>query len=420
LNYICYCALAFADDTVFVCEDKEQLLKVIEKLEKWCKENKIEINKKKSGIFIINDDGKDPNQINDFPVVLEYKYLGVLLDTKISPARHIFSIRKKIDTYFQRNGWLHKKYFTPFSLIRIIDYFVKSRISYGLCCFLDNPSAMKRLEDTLVRHLKSIFDLPKNTSHRRILATLGESEIKMRLAIRLLKNWHKYRENFGQYPILYENTLLKYFDNKDLYPLKYSDVDIKCLKDNLINNNIRKSASDFLPCRIRDNHREFLKKHIFNWPDLRNWHLLRYFTHTTKGTCERLFPLCRCGAENHPKHGANECNIILTNREKVFNKFRDLFIEAGLEQQDTLYNYLCVSFFTIENVSQPVLLRKIIEQLKTTIVKLIINDKSVERRNIRSSENDNTDEIIDETKENDANNSSTLNKTIIESDEDSD
>jgi len=196
MNNICYCALAFADDTVFVCEDKEQLLTVIKELENWCKANKIEINKKKSGIFITNDDGKDPDFIEDYPVVLEYKYLGVLLDTKISPTKHIFSIRNKIDTYFQRNGWLHKKYFTPFSLIRIIDYFIKSRISYGLCCFLDNPSAMKKLEDTLVRHLKSIFDLPKSTSHRRILATLGESEIKMRLAVRLLKNWHKYRKNF--------------------------------------------------------------------------------------------------------------------------------------------------------------------------------------------------------------------------------
>jgi hypothetical protein len=63
-------------------------------------------------------------------IVLEYKYLGVLLDTKISPANHIFSIRNIINTYFERNGRIHKKYFTPFSLIRIIDYFVKSRTSY--------------------------------------------------------------------------------------------------------------------------------------------------------------------------------------------------------------------------------------------------------------------------------------------------
>jgi hypothetical protein len=413
MNSICFCSLAFADDTVFICENKEQLLIVIEELENWCKTNKIEINKKKSGILIINDDGKDPNTINNYPVVLEYKYLGVLLDTKISPANHIFSIRNKINTYFERNGWLHKKYFTPFSLIRIIDYFVKSRISYGLCCFLDNPSAMKRLEDTLVRHLKSIFDLPKNTSHRRILATLGESEIKMRLAIRLLKNWHKYKENFGEYPMFYENTLLKYFNNNELYSSNYSNIDFKMLRDNLINNNIRIFSSEFLPCRIRDNHREFLKKYIFSWPDLRNWHLLRYFTHTTKGTCERLFPICKCGAQNNPKHGANECNKILNNREDIIKKFNNLFREAGLNQQDNLYDYLHVSFFTIENNSQNKTLKKIIELMKTTISQLIINDKSIERRKVRPSNNDQNEDNIECE-------SAPLDKTIIESDIDSD
>jgi hypothetical protein len=37
---------------------------------------------------------------------------------------------------------------------------------------------MKRLEDTLVKHIKYIIDFLKNNSHRMKLATLGESEIE--------------------------------------------------------------------------------------------------------------------------------------------------------------------------------------------------------------------------------------------------
>ena len=72
MNNICYCAAAFADDTVFVCETMEQLLLVISELWKWCIENKIEIKRKKSGVFIINDYDKDGNLIKGFPTVTQY------------------------------------------------------------------------------------------------------------------------------------------------------------------------------------------------------------------------------------------------------------------------------------------------------------------------------------------------------------
>ena len=43
---------------------------------------------------------------------------------------------------------------------------------------------------------------------------------------------------------------------------------------------------------IRDNHREVLKKYVFAYPNKRDFFLIRYFTNTTKGTNERLFPVC--------------------------------------------------------------------------------------------------------------------------------
>ena len=301
------------------------------------------------------------------------------MNTKIAPGYHIDAIKNKLNTYLDRNGMIHRKYFTPYSLIIIIEYFVKSRISYGLCCFLDNPSSMKRLEDVLARHLKSIFGLPSNTSHRRMLA-----EIKMRLAVRLLKNWHKYKENFGEFPTLYEPVLLRYFDRTDLYPERAGEVDFRALRDKLISENIRESAKEFLPVEIRDKHRDFLKKHVFSWYDLRNWHVIRYFTHTTKGTNARLFPICGCGAANTPDHGANHCTEILKNRDKIVRDFDALFVKAGLPKRKKLFEYMHAVYFSIDKVPDKGCVRKLIELMKSTIVQLVLNDNSKDGRLLRA------------------------------------
>lgn len=217
-----------------------------------------------------------------------------------------------------------------------------------------------------------------------MLAALGEPEIKVRLAVRLLKNWYKYKENFGVFPTLYEGTLLKYFEPKYLSFDKVEEVDFVFLKNKLIDENIKESAKEFLPVEIRSGHREFLKKHLFSWCDLRNWHAIRYFTHTTKGTNERLFPVCGCGADNTPDHGANHCSQILKDRNKIVSKFDNLFRKAGLPTRSSLYDYLHSVYFSIKEVKDKKCMTNLIELMKGTIVRLIINDKSSNGRFLKA------------------------------------
>jgi hypothetical protein len=211
LEKICHTCLAFADDTGYICRCLEELHKVIDCLEKWSAENKININKKKSGILIINDDAKDCSDIRGFPVVTEYNYLGVLIDSHMKPGRHVGKIREKLKVYLRKNRMLQQKYFTPFSLLRISEYFVKSRLSYGTSCFLDMKLQIDKLNSVLLDHLKSVFGLPSGTSHGRLQLVLGEPDIHIRLAIRLLKNCHKYWEHFKEFPERLRPTHEKYF-----------------------------------------------------------------------------------------------------------------------------------------------------------------------------------------------------------------
>ena len=268
---VCHTSLAFADDTEFICNDMKELIQTIRTIDKWSIDNKIKINRKKSGIIIVNGDKNDPDTIEGHKVVGEYKYLGILVDTKSSPKTHICSINRKLKVYLQRNRILQKKFFTSYSLITACDYFIKSRLGYGISCFLDNESAMRSIEKSLLKHLKSIFDLSENPSHRRFQVLLGEPDLRIKLSIRLLKNWHKNKKYFEEEPEIVKKALKKYF-SEDILNSQMHEYDQ--LKSTLINKNLSdKGEEKYLGEPLRDNHKQFLKKYVFSYPYKRDYFL---------------------------------------------------------------------------------------------------------------------------------------------------
>ena len=127
--------------------------------------------------------------------------------------------------------------------------------------FLDNESAMRSIEKSLLKHLKSIFDLPENTSHRRLQVIIGEPDLRIRLSIRLLKNWHKYKEHFEEEPEIVKKALKKYFTDEEL---NSSQAEYDKLKSTLINRNFKEIGNEeYLGVGLRDNHKEFMKKYVF-------------------------------------------------------------------------------------------------------------------------------------------------------------
>ena len=64
------------------------------------------------------------------------------------------------------------------------------------------------------------------------------------------------------------------------------------MKAAMFSNSVGKVAKDYLKISIRHEHSEYLKKYIFNFHDLRNFLIIRYFTNTTRGNFKRLFPGC--------------------------------------------------------------------------------------------------------------------------------
>jgi hypothetical protein len=124
------------------------------------------------------------------------------------------------------------------------------------------------LDKTMLKHLKSILGLPINTSHRRLHVCLGECNIQIHLVLRLLKNYHKYLQHFGEEAYLLKQIQAKYFSDDEINGINF---DYGKLKRRLVDNNISEKAKEFLDCEVRPGHRNFLKKFFFTHRDLRDF-----------------------------------------------------------------------------------------------------------------------------------------------------
>lgn len=79
--------LGYADDLCVICDNLEEVSKVIEVVRNWSKNNNMRLNEKKSGIveFINRKMKRTLTQeiFQEFPVCPSYKYLGLQLTNKL-------------------------------------------------------------------------------------------------------------------------------------------------------------------------------------------------------------------------------------------------------------------------------------------------------------------------------------------------
>ena len=80
-----------------IAKGELQLQRIINITQNWSNRNGIEINKIKSGIIQVRKDRRTPRPIArsymGYPIVDEYKYLGVLIDSSLSLQLEV--VRKK-------------------------------------------------------------------------------------------------------------------------------------------------------------------------------------------------------------------------------------------------------------------------------------------------------------------------------------
>ena len=124
-------------------------------------------------MILKHNDNINENNIEDYPIINEYKYLGIQINDKMNIEKHIGNIDKKLDEYFKRNYIINKKYFSVKSIMLTFRYFHKSRLLYGLPAFIDQKSKINRVDNLIVFNIKRLLKLTNRTNSERLKIVLG-------------------------------------------------------------------------------------------------------------------------------------------------------------------------------------------------------------------------------------------------------
>ena len=124
--------------------------------------NDIEVNNKKSGILILQNQRGNVEQIRGYPVKNRYKFLVVRLENNLSPMIYLTKAKERLDVFNKRNEWLLKEYFSPKSLEELCKYFQCSRLRYEMCTYLEDPRVIEKVEVSRMILLRSIIKVADN------------------------------------------------------------------------------------------------------------------------------------------------------------------------------------------------------------------------------------------------------------------
>jgi hypothetical protein len=309
--------LAYADDLAVICANKEELDRVIDALEEWCKQNEIAVNKGKSGILIIDKDRHNMHKHRDYPIKVTYKYLGIKLDRNLNPRGGLEELNKKLEVYLMRNNWINKNTFSPKSLIALASYYQHSRMIYGMSCFMDKSDIIDLVERGNMKYSKSILGLKNQVNSDRLRVILNRPLERHMLWALMRKTIRKYKDHFGETPWIYNKVDNKY-ENwlRDLSTKEKAGGLYRALAIEKTNYGMfKRLVSDYSitslakddGIRLGNSYRVMHKKKYFKAWDKRDGHLIRYLVNHGFYK-ERYQEFCRyCGQKNGRRHVTNEC-----------------------------------------------------------------------------------------------------------------
>jgi hypothetical protein len=119
IKKVAFEVLAYADDIAIVCSCEKEINLAIDAVERWTKKNKLILNKKKSAIMYLFNSEVRWKKYLGFPVVKQYRYLGILINNWLNPIGGLKETSKKLEVYIRRNRWLLKRYFSIKTLIQL-------------------------------------------------------------------------------------------------------------------------------------------------------------------------------------------------------------------------------------------------------------------------------------------------------------
>ena len=222
-SYLKLWVILYADDTVIMSDNKDDLQHALNMFNNYCLQWKLRVNTSKTKIVIFSKGRKQSNmkftlQEEELEIVDEYKYIGIVLSKSGSNVaakkyiveqanKAIFSLLQKI-----RNLSL------PLDIqIDLFNKTIKPILLYG--CEVWGIGNLDIIERVQLKFYKNILNLKKSTPSFMIYGELGVTPLPIDIKTRILSYWAKLIEgkendilSSNVYFIMYEmhkNRLIK-------------------------------------------------------------------------------------------------------------------------------------------------------------------------------------------------------------------
>lgn len=208
----------FADDTLLYIArddvgDAETLIQQdLQRLSEWLNANKLKLNVGKTKSILINGDRNRRLglQIEGEAIeqVEEFKYLGILLDSKLKFTAHINYISKKIA---KKVGFLRRirRSVSTYTVITIYNTIVKPHFEYcSTVLFMGNEQMFQQLQRQQNKAMRTILKCNRYTPIRTMLQALKWLSVKQRVIMNVLLFIFKIKNNaVPQYLLCYINYI---------------------------------------------------------------------------------------------------------------------------------------------------------------------------------------------------------------------
>ena len=303
-----------------ICDREHRLNEAMDLIETWAGQNDIEVNKKKSGILVIQNDNNKEKEYRGYPVKNWYKYLGIRMNKELNPMVHLEETRKRLNVYIKRNEYLINEYFSPKTRVQLCQYFQETRLAYGMCTFLDDKLVVEKLEAIRMTFMRSIMKLASNVSTYRFRLALNLPRAEFSLFVRLEMVIRKYREHFKEEPTIYRKVMKLFYEMVEEYTgRKVTDMNVEDLKLAVKWCSIARVAADE-GIELGKSYWEVTMKVLYVYPDKMDQLLIRYlvkasFLHVREDWEAYECELCQVKLTR--THISNECPYVKAERTKL-------------------------------------------------------------------------------------------------------
>lgn len=226
--------LLFADDALLyvvgdsIAECVQKINEDLKRLSNWFEMNKLKLNIEKTKCMVLNANLDNDILIDNvaIDIVDEIKYLGLIIDNKLSFKSHLNYICKKIGKklYFFS---IIRKNLSVMSAIKIFNVMLKPHFEYcASILFTFNAEMMNRLQKLQNRGMRTILKLNRYTSKTFMLEALKwmsvSQKIKMSVLILVYKIKNKMLPTYLTNRLVYVDDIHHhYLRNKSNFRLNF-------------------------------------------------------------------------------------------------------------------------------------------------------------------------------------------------------